>query len=114
MHECMTMQYWHRTRMLMQASEPPLRRVIRSSRGVRPASGASLLIKTVRRFKVKKVVLAYSGGLDTSVAVAWLKEQYGAEVVTLTVDLGGDSLRDSVADRALACRRQPRLRDRWT
>jgi argininosuccinate synthase len=51
---------------------------------------------------VKKVVLAYSGGLDTSVAVAWLKEQYGAEVVTLTVDLGGESLRESVADRALA------------
>jgi len=51
---------------------------------------------------VKKVVLAYSGGLDTSVAVAWLKEQYEADVVTVTVDLGGDSLRDSVADRALA------------
>jgi len=51
---------------------------------------------------VKKVVLAYSGGLDTSVAVAWLKEQYGAEVVTLTVDLGGDSMRDDVAARAMA------------
>ena len=51
---------------------------------------------------MKKVVLAYSGGLDTSVAVAWLKEQYGAEVVTLTVDLGGESLRESVAQRALA------------
>ena len=38
---------------------------------------------------MKKVVLAYSGGLDTSVAVAWLREQHGAEVVTLTVDLGG-------------------------
>ena len=51
---------------------------------------------------MKKVVLAYSGGLDTSVAVAWLKEQYDAEVVTLTVDLGGESLRESVAERALA------------
>ena len=51
---------------------------------------------------MKKVVLAYSGGLDTSVAVAWLKEQYGTEVVTLTVDLGGESLRESVGDRALA------------
>jgi len=50
---------------------------------------------------VKKVVLAYSGGLDTSVAVAWLKEQYGVEVVTLTVDLGGGSLRENVAARAL-------------
>jgi argininosuccinate synthase len=45
---------------------------------------------------LKKVVLAYSGGLDTSVAVAWLREQYGHEVVTLTVDVGGGSLRDGV------------------
>jgi argininosuccinate synthase len=51
---------------------------------------------------VKKVVLAYSGGLDTSVAVAWLREQYGAEVVTLTVDLGGGSLREGVAGRAMS------------
>jgi argininosuccinate synthase len=51
---------------------------------------------------VKKVVLAYSGGLDTSVAVAWLREQYGAEVVTLTVDLGGGSLREGVAERAMS------------
>jgi argininosuccinate synthase len=54
------------------------------------------------RFSMKKVVLAYSGGLDTSVAVAWLKEQYGAEVVTLTVDLGGGSLREGVANRAMS------------
>jgi argininosuccinate synthase len=54
------------------------------------------------RFSMKKVVLAYSGGLDTSVAVAWLKEQYGAEVVTLTVDLGGGSLREGVAGRAMS------------
>jgi len=50
---------------------------------------------------VKKVVLAYSGGLDTSVAVAWLKEQYGVEVITLTVDLGGGSMRDDVVSRAM-------------
>jgi argininosuccinate synthase len=51
---------------------------------------------------VKKVVLAYSGGLDTSVAVAWLREQYGADVVTLTVDVGGGSLREGVAERAMS------------
>ncbi len=51
---------------------------------------------------MKKVVLAYSGGLDTSVAVAWLKEQYGAEVITLSVDLGGGSLPADVEQRALA------------
>ena len=37
---------------------------------------------------LKKVVLAYSGGLDTSVIVPWLKENYGCEVVTFTADLG--------------------------
>jgi len=51
---------------------------------------------------VKKVVLAYSGGLDTSVAVAWLKEQFDTEVVTLTVDLGGGSLREGVERRAMS------------
>ncbi len=51
---------------------------------------------------MKKVVLAYSGGLDTSVAVAWLREQFGVEVVTLTVDLGGGSLRAGVEARAMS------------
>ena len=50
---------------------------------------------------MNKVVLAYSGGLDTSVAVAWLKEQYGVEVITLTVDLGGGSMREGVERRAM-------------
>jgi argininosuccinate synthase len=51
---------------------------------------------------MKKVVLAYSGGLDTSVAVAWLREQYDAEVVTLTIDVGGGSLREGVEKRAMS------------
>jgi len=51
---------------------------------------------------MKKVVLAYSGGLDTSVAVAWLREQFGVEVVTLTVDVGGGSLRAGVEQRAMS------------
>jgi len=38
--------------------------------------------------KIKKVVLAYSGGLDTSVILRWLQETYGAEVVTFTADIG--------------------------
>ena len=37
---------------------------------------------------VKKVVLAYSGGLDTSVIVKWLQQEYGCEVVTFTADIG--------------------------
>ena len=35
-----------------------------------------------------RIVLAYSGGLDTTVAVPWLREKYGADIVTLTADLG--------------------------
>ncbi|PNV79031.1 MAG: argininosuccinate synthase [Dictyoglomus turgidum] len=37
---------------------------------------------------MEKVVLAYSGGLDTSVAIKWLNQKYGMEVITLTVDVG--------------------------
>lgn len=37
---------------------------------------------------MKKVVLAYSGGLDTSVILKWLQETYNCEVVTFTADLG--------------------------
>ena len=38
--------------------------------------------------EVKKVLLLYSGGLDTSVALKWIKERYKVDVVTLTLDLG--------------------------
>jgi argininosuccinate synthase len=37
-----------------------------------------------------KVVLAYSGGLDTSVAVKWLKEKYNLDVIALTIDVGNE------------------------
>ena len=40
------------------------------------------------RPKIKRVVLAYSGGLDTSIILKWLQETYGCEVVTFTADLG--------------------------
>ncbi|MGH2619980.1 MAG: argininosuccinate synthase domain-containing protein, partial [Anaerolineales bacterium] len=43
--------------------------------------------------KIQRVVLAYSGGLDTSVIVPWLREHYGCEVVCFTADIGqGDEL----------------------
>ena len=38
--------------------------------------------------QIRKVVLAYSGGLDTSVILKWLKEKYNCEVVTFTADIG--------------------------
>src|SRR3989337_282931 len=40
------------------------------------------------KLKVKKVVLAYSGGLDTSVILKWLQDTYGCEVATFTADIG--------------------------
>ena len=47
---------------------------------------------------VKKVVLAYSGGLDTSVILRWLQENYGCQVVTFTADLGqGEELEEARA-----------------
>jgi argininosuccinate synthase len=49
-----------------------------------------------------RIVLAYSGGLDTSVAVAWLAEQYRAEVVCVTMDLGQGRELESVRECALA------------
>jgi len=50
----------------------------------------------------ERVVLAYSGGLDTSVAVPWIAEKYNAEVVTVTMDLGQGKELESVRERALA------------
>ncbi|MBI4317470.1 MAG: argininosuccinate synthase [Chloroflexi bacterium] len=51
---------------------------------------------------VEKVVLAYSGGLDTSVAIRWLYEKYDVEVVTLTVDLGAnDRDLETIKERAM-------------
>ncbi|HZP27119.1 MAG TPA: argininosuccinate synthase [Dehalococcoidia bacterium] len=50
----------------------------------------------------EKIVLAYSGGLDTSVAVRWLKEDRGYDVVALTVDVGLDRDRETLESRARA------------
>ena len=38
--------------------------------------------------KYNKIVLAYSGGLDTSVLIPWLKENYGCEVIAVSADVG--------------------------
>src|SRR6266403_5200733 len=51
---------------------------------------------------VKKVVLAYSGGLDTSVILRWLKEEYGCEVIAFCADLGQAEDLQSVRRKAFA------------
>src|SRR5918999_70053 len=52
----------------------------------------------------ERIVLAYSGGLDTSVAIGWIAEETGAEVVAVAVDVGqgGEDL-DTIRKRALEC-----------
>ncbi|MDT0636060.1 argininosuccinate synthase [Spectribacter hydrogenoxidans] len=52
--------------------------------------------------EVKKAVLAYSGGLDTSVILKWLGDTYGCEVVTFTADIGQGEELDSVRPKAQA------------
>ncbi|MBI1876587.1 MAG: argininosuccinate synthase [Acidobacteria bacterium] len=50
---------------------------------------------------MERIVLAYSGGLDTSVAIPWLAERFGAEVITATLDLGQGKELDEIRERAL-------------
>jgi argininosuccinate synthase len=50
---------------------------------------------------IKKVVLAYSGGLDTSVILKWLQTEYGAEVITFTADLGQGAEIEPARQKAL-------------
>ena len=51
--------------------------------------------------KVKKVVLAYSGGLDTSIIIPWLKENYGCEVIAYAADVGQGEELDPLKEKAI-------------
>ena len=56
---------------------------------------------------VKKVVLAYSGGLDTSIILKWLQDEYKAEVITFTADLGQGEEVEPARVKAIACGIKP-------
>ena len=49
-----------------------------------------------------KIILAYSGGLDTSVLVSWLKQHYSAEIITFAADVGQEEELDGLAEKAKA------------
>ncbi|MGR3319549.1 MAG: argininosuccinate synthase domain-containing protein, partial [Candidatus Anammoxibacter sp.] len=51
--------------------------------------------------KRNSVILAYSGGLDTSVAIKWIQEKYDMDVITLTANLGGVDDLDAIKEKAL-------------
>ena len=57
--------------------------------------------------EVKKAVLAYSGGLDTSVILKWLQDTYQCEVVTFTADLGQGEELEPARAKALQCGIRP-------
>ena len=48
----------------------------------------------------KKIVLAYSGGLDTSIILKWLQENYNAEVIAYTADIGQNLDRKKISNNA--------------
>ena len=52
--------------------------------------------------KINKIVLAYSGGLDTSVIIQWLKEEYDSEIIAFCADVGQGEELDTVREKALA------------
>ena len=51
--------------------------------------------------QVKKVVLAYSGGLDTSIIIPWLKENYGCEVIAMVGNIGQEDELEGLEEKAL-------------
>src|SRR5919106_3105511 len=81
---------------------------------VRPRSPVPVLPRNPLRFlgaprgaryfpeaSMDKVVLAYSGGLDTSVAIRWIAERYNMEVVTVTANLGNQPDLEAIQEKAL-------------
>jgi NH3-dependent NAD+ synthetase len=64
--------------------------------------------KAVKRTESNKVVLAYSGGLDTSVILKWLQDTYNCEVVTFTADLGQGEELEPARAKALKMGIKPR------
>jgi hypothetical protein len=71
------------------------------TRRLRTSSGSASFDGGTYMDNVKKVVLAYSGGLDTSILVKWLKEQYGCEVVAFTADVGQQDELDGLEAKAI-------------
>ena len=54
----------------------------------------------MKKKDIKKIVLAYSGGLDTSIIIPWLKENYGCEVICVAGNVGQDAELEGLEERA--------------
>lgn len=73
-----------------------------NTRGAGAATDDAPRANKVPAARARRIVLAYSGGLNASAAVPWLAESEGADVVTITLDLGQQGELEEVRDRALA------------
>ena len=71
-------------------------------RSLREAGADSKKLKQMTGKQINKIVLAYSGGLDTSVMLRWLKEEYGCEVVCYCADVGQGEELSGLEEKALA------------
>ena len=60
----------------------------RQSPAARATGRRNAVVASAAKKSAKKVVLAYSGGLDTSIILKWIQDEYNCEVVTFTADLG--------------------------
>src|SRR3954454_11503914 len=69
--------------------------------GTTPAAGSETGMASGAATQQGKVILAYSGGLDTSVMVPWIKNEYGLDVVAFTVDLGQGEDIERIRQKAL-------------
>src|SRR5688572_32078984 len=64
--------------------------------------GSSKNGRNLPKTNMNRIVLGYSGGLDASAAVPWLKEKYQAEVIAVTLDLGQGRELNQIRERAIA------------
>ena len=68
--------------------------------GVRTAVGRCAYV-ILNQLVIMKIVVAYSGGLDTSVLLLWLKEKYNAEIIAYCADVGQGEELDGLEEKAL-------------
>src|SRR5437868_6030239 len=88
-----------------RVARPPRRSISPAPLGPVPVLSSPFMSN--EKSKIKRVVLAYSGGLDTSIILKWLQTEYGAEVVTFTADLGQGEEIEPARAKALAAGVKP-------
>ncbi len=94
-------QVWRRWRACSELAAHDPRPALVHLAAPRLSRSRSVRVEAAKKNGPKKVVLAYSGGLDTSIILKWLQDEYGCEVVTFTADLGQVGTRDCAVSATL-------------